>query len=141
MGGLDPDLKCIEGAENIMECTDGVKNRKVPRSKPAGDAQQGSSPPRTPHQYIDIAMDDAAGGRELRPKVQLKSRPAFKPESLPILDHQDSQDEDCLVVSQKQVKRHGQAQQHLHDAPAPKRQQLRASSVRVQRSKSVLWVE
>ena len=28
-GMLDPDLKCIEGAENIMECIDGVKNRKL----------------------------------------------------------------------------------------------------------------
>ena len=59
----------------------------------------------------DIAMDDAAGSREPPPKVQWKSRPACKPESLPILDHQDSQDE-----------RHRQVQQYLQDAPARKRQ-------------------
>jgi len=39
-GKLDPDLKCIEGAKNIMECIDGVKNRKLPRNKLARDVQQ-----------------------------------------------------------------------------------------------------
>ena len=105
-GKLDPDLKCIEGAENIMECIDGVKNRKLPRSRSAGRRHR--------HAWRTSPFHDAAGSREPLPKVQSKSRPACKPESLPILDHQDSQDE-----------RHTQVHQYLQDAPARKRQRQR----------------